>query len=97
MKGYIADLLLWLGHATQDKPQLYLHKSKDIMYGSSVQLSPEDNTYSQLDKDGITRAQMVVGALLWLGRAVNKTLLVALSVIYPQHTAAIEDTMVALY
>ena len=93
MKCYIVDLLLGLGHAKPVKPQLYPHKSKDIKYGSSIQLSPEEDTSSQLDKSGVTRVQMVVGALLWIGRAVNNKLLVALSAIGSQQAAETEDIM----
>ena len=51
MKAYIADLRLRLVLTTPAKPQLSPHKSKDIKYGPSVQLSPEDDRSSQLDKD----------------------------------------------
>jgi hypothetical protein len=83
MKGYIADLLLRLGHPKPSKPQLFPYKSKDIAYGSSIYLSPEEDTSSQLDKDGVTEVQMVVGALLWVGQAVNNKLLVVLIAIGP--------------
>ena len=39
---------------------------------------------------------MIVGALLWIGRAVNNKLLVALSAIGSQQAAATEDTMAAV-
>ena len=39
-----------------------------------------------LDKAGIRRVQMILGALLWIGRAVNNKLLVALSTIGSQQT-----------
>jgi hypothetical protein len=64
VKGYIADLILRLGHTKPVKPHLSLHKSKDRKYSSSGQLSPEEDTSSQFDKDGITRVQMVGCALL---------------------------------
>ena len=36
VKGYIAELLLQLGHAKSSKPQLSPRKSKDIKYGSKI-------------------------------------------------------------
>ena len=81
MKSYIADLFLGLGHTKPAKPKYSPHNSKDIKYGSSVQISSEEDTSSQLDKYGLTRVQMVVGTLLWIGRAVNNKLLVTLSAI----------------
>ena len=67
VKGYIADLLLRLGHTAPVKPRLSPHKSKDIKHGASVQPSPEEDMSSQLDKDRITRVRIVVGVLLWIG------------------------------
>ena len=43
-------------------------------------------------KKGIKRIQGIVGALLYVGRAVNNKLLVALSAIGSQQAAATEDT-----
>ena len=83
MKGYIADLLLRLGHTKPAKPHLSLHKSKDIKYSTSTQLALEEDTPSQLDKDGITKVKIFMGALLWIGRIVNDKLLVAHSAIDP--------------
>ena len=45
-----------------------------------------------LDKAGIQRVQMIVGALLWIGQAVNDKLLVALIAIGSQQLTATEDT-----
>ena len=96
VKGYIAELLLPLGHAKPSKPQMSPHKSKDITYGSKVQLSPDVDISSELKKDGITGVQMIVGTLLWIGQAVNNKVPVALSAIGSRQTAAIEDTMAAV-
>ena len=67
VKGYIAELLLRLGPDKPSKPQLSPHKSKDITYGSNIQLSPDVDTSSELKKDEITRVQIIMGALLWIG------------------------------
>ena len=45
-----------------------------------------------LDKVGIRRVQIIVGALIWIGRAVNNKLLVDLSTIGYKQSTATEDT-----
>ena len=84
MKCYIVELLLRLRHANPSKPQLSPHKSKNTTHGFKIQLSPDVDTSSELKKDGITRVQIIVGALLWIEQAVNNKLLVALSAIGSQ-------------
>ena len=49
-----------------------------------------------LNEKGIKRVQGVVGAILYIGIAVNNKLLVALSVIGDQQAAAIEETKYAI-
>ena len=96
MKVCITELLLRLGHAKPAKPQLSPHKSKNITYGSKIQLSLDVDTSSELKKNGITRVQMIAGALLSIGRAVNNKLLVVFSAIGSQQAAATEDTITAV-
>ena len=58
-------------------------------------VQPADNSPSLNDK-GIKRVQGIVGALLYMGRAVKKQLLVELSAIESQQSAAtleIEDAL----
>ena len=50
-----------------------------MQYGTPVQFSPLDDASAPLDSDGITRVQQIIGTLLHYGRAVNNTMLVALS------------------
>ena len=47
-------------------------------------------------KKGIKRIQGIVGDLIYVGRAVNNKLLVALSAIAAQQAAATEDTAAAI-
>ena len=54
-------------------------------------MQPADNT-PPLDDKRIKIIQGIVGALLYVGRAVNKKLLVALSAIGAQQVAATEET-----
>jgi len=59
-------------------------------------MTPEEDTSPKLDEKGIKRVQMIVGALLFIGRAVNNKLLVALSAIGTQQSKATENTNEAL-
>ena len=90
MKNYIKILLVKLNHPMPRKPQLSPNKCHEIKYGSKTQLDPEEDTSKPLNDAVIRRAQTIVGALLWIGRAVNNKLLVALSEIGSQQASAIE-------
>ena len=58
-------------------------------------MQPTDTTLP-LNEKGIKRIQGIVGALLYVGRSVNNKLLVALSAIGDQQSAATEDTAAAI-
>ena len=97
MKNYITNLLIALNHPMPKKPQLSPHRCKEIKYGSKVQHALEEDTSSPLDPAGIQRVQQIVGALLWIGRAVNNKLLVALSAIGSQQASATMSTNDAIH
>ena len=61
------------------KPQLSPHKYRKVKYGSNTQIFPKEDTSKPLNDAGIRRVQTILGALLWIGRAVNNKRLVALS------------------
>ena len=88
IKNYIADLLLKLEHPIPKKPQLSPHKCKRVNYGSRIQMAQEADDSKPLNDKGIRCVQQVVGALLWVGRAVSNTLLVSLSTIGSQQASA---------
>ena len=54
------------------------------------------NTIPPLNEKGIKRVQVIVGSLLYVGGAVNKKLLVALSAIGAQQSSATEETAAAI-
>ena len=58
-------------------------------------MQPTD-TCPPLNEKGIKRIQGILGALLYVGIAVNNKLLVASSAIGAQQAAAIEDTSAAI-
>ena len=88
MKSYIKNLLVKLNHPMPRKPQLSPHKFHEVKYASKTQLAHKDDTSKPLNDTGIRRVQTIVGALLWIGRAVNNKLLVSLSAIVSQQASA---------
>ena len=87
-KNYISDLWLKLGHPMPKKLQLSPHKCKTVNYGSRIQMTQKEDASKLLNEAGIRRVQQVVGALLWVGRAVNNKLIVALRAIVSQQASA---------
>ena len=81
-----------MNHTIPRKPQLSPHKFREVKYGSKTQLSPKKDTSKPLNDAGICWVQIIVGALLWIVRAVNKNILVALTAIGSQQASATEDT-----
>ena len=54
------------------------------------------NTSPPLNEKGIKRVQVIVEALIYVGRAVNNKLLAALSAIGAQQASATEETAAAI-
>ena len=92
----IAELLLKAGHQNLSRPQHSPHTWREIDYGTNIQLSPEEDKTQPLDEEGVRWIQMIVGALLYYGRAADNKLLTALSAIGSQQAAATENTKKAL-
>ena len=84
MDGYILHLRNKYQHMTPKKPQYSPHKHRPIDNGARQQLVQSINTSLILNEKGIKRFQGIVGALLYVGRAVNNKLLVALRTIGAQ-------------
>jgi hypothetical protein len=79
MPGYIAQALHKFHHAQPTKPQHSPHQHQEIQYGSQTQMTTPADTSPPLTKEGITRLQQIIGTLLYYARAVDSTMLVALS------------------
>ena len=90
MDGYILELRKKYDNLTHKKPQYLPHKHRPIDCGSQQQIVQPTDTSPTLDDKGIKRVQCIVGALIYVGRAVNNKLLVALSAIGSQQAAATE-------
>ena len=71
-------------------------KHRPINYGATQQLLQPTDTRPPLNEKGIKRIQGIVGALLYVGRTVNKKLLVALSAIVSQQASATDNTASAI-
>ena len=72
------------------------HKHRPIDYGAKTKIVQPTDTSLSLDDKGIKRVQVIVGALLYVGIAVNNKLLVALSAIGSQQAAVTEETAYAI-
>ena len=92
MHGYILDLREKYGHLPPKKPQYSPHKHRSIDYEAKYYIVQPADTRLSLDDKGIKRSQGILGALLFVGKAVNNKLLVALSVIWAQQAATTEET-----
>ena len=88
MDGYILDIRNKFQHMQPKKPQYSPHKHHPINYGATQQLVQPTDTIPQINEKGIKRIKVIVGALIYLVRAVNNKLLVALGEIGSQQAAA---------
>ena len=60
-------------------------------------MAQEEDASKPLNESGIRCVRQVVGALLWVGRAVNNKLTVALSKIGSQQASSTEETNKAIH
>ena len=81
MGGYILELRNKYGHLTPKKHQHFPHKQRLSDYGATQKLVQPSGDSPPLNETFIRRVQGIVGALLYIGRAVNNKLLFALSAI----------------
>jgi hypothetical protein len=93
MLGYVSKALLRFEHKTPDKIQNSLHPHNVPTYGAKVQYAEQSDESPKLDKAGIKYVQQVAGTLLYYGRAVNATILPAISSIASEQAAPTERTM----
>ena len=92
MPGYIAKSLKVFQHeirTKQDQP----FPSVPIQYGAKTQYAKERSTAPLLDAKGKKFIQQVCGKFLFLGCAVNETLLCPISAITSQSATHTEDTL----
>jgi len=92
MPGYIAKARKEFGHEMPKRQQNSPYQVTPPKYGAKVQYAEQPIDSPLLDKEGKTFIQKVNGKFLYLGRAVDLTILAALSALASQQAAPTEDT-----
>jgi hypothetical protein len=93
MPGYLKKALIRFKHKTPDKIQNSLHPHMIPQYGAKTQYAKDDNLSPLLLKEETKYIQAVAGTLLYYARAVNTTILMALSLIATEQAKPMEETM----
>ena len=95
MPGYITQALHKFQHETPKLQQHAPHKHNEVQYGRKIQLTEPADTSPPLSKDDIKRLQQIIGTLLYYARAVDSTMLVALSDLSSAQAHGTESTNLA--
>jgi len=96
MPGYIERALLRFRHPHPKRPEHSPHAWQRPVYGATVQYAPAPDHTTALDAADGKRVQEVIGVLLYYARAIDPTLLVALSTLATQQAHGTQATMAAL-
>jgi hypothetical protein len=81
MPGYIKKKLQEYGHVIPSRIQMCPYSPKPKKIGSKAQAPFSLDASPKLDEKGIKRIQKIVGSILYYARAVDMTVLAALSTI----------------
>ncbi len=93
MPGYVDKALRQFQHAKPTAPQHAPFPSAPINYGARKQYAKTPSTSPPLDHNGKKFIQQVCGKFLFLGRAVDPTLLCPISAIASQSAKPTHDTL----
>lgn len=93
MLGYVKKALKRFNHAVPNKPQNQPYPHVPPNYGAKVQYSAPDDTSPVLDKANKRYIQEVTGTFLYYARAIDSTMLTALSAIASEQSSPTENTM----
>ena len=93
MPGYLPIVLQRFKHPTPTKQQNSPHPHVTPNYGAKIQYSPEEDDSLPLDKEDTKYIQAVAGTLLYYGRAVDSTILTALSAVATEQAKPTQKTM----
>jgi hypothetical protein len=96
MPGYIKDALHKFQHPFPKRPQYAPHNWMVPAYGQRIQFAPLPDSAPPATALEITRAQAIVGTLLYNAWAVDPTLLVPLSAMASQLSTATTTTIKAV-
>ena len=92
MPGYIKKKLHEFGHKYPSRIQTCPYSPEPKSYGAKAQAPLPMDTSPPLDKQGIKRVQKIVGSILYYARAVDMTVLMALSSIATEQMKATKKT-----
>ena len=92
MPGYVDHALHKFQHPTPKKPQDSPYPAAVKQYGVKVQLTDPIDTSARLPPHEIKRLQQIIGTFLFYGRAVDPTLLTALSELSSAQATATDAT-----
>ncbi len=93
MLGYIQTRLKKYEHVVPKKPQHCPYSPEPKQFGSKAQRPLPSNTPPLLDNKGKKRIQKITGSILYYARAVDMTVLMALSTIAMSQAKPTENTM----
>ncbi len=93
MPGYVDKALARFNHEAPTKFQHQPHEHTVPVFGATIQYAKQEDTTKQLPKEDTKFIQQVLGTLLYYGRAVDSTILVALSTIALAQATPTKDTM----
>ena len=93
MPEYVKDALIRFKREHPRRKQTAPHASIPVNYGAKVQFATEEIEEEVLDKNGKLFVQQVLGTFLYYARAVDSTMLVALSAIASEQATPTKKTM----
>ena len=85
-------MLVKVKHPKPTQPQHSPYKAPPKKYGAAAQEPLEPDMSENLNAKGIRRIQQIVGAALYYGRAVDNSILPALSALAGKQTKATKTT-----
>jgi hypothetical protein len=93
MPGFIERALQRFNHPLPGRPQHSPHRAPRPIYGKDQQLTPKPDVTPLLDAADNKRIQEIIGTLLYYARAVDPTMLTALSTLATQQPKGTKQTM----
>ncbi len=93
MPGCIKKKLQEYGHVVPNRIQSCPYAPEPKQFGATAQTPAPPDDMPKLNDAGIKRVQKIVGSILYYARAVNMTVLMALSSIAMEQTKATNQTL----
>ena len=94
MPGYVKKACVRFEHEMPRKTQDSPHKHTVPTYGAKIQYAKESDTSRPLDKEEKRYIQKVIGTFLYYARAVDGTMLPALSALASDQASPMEETLI---